>query len=93
MQKAEKLFNSAQLSYDCLIAPVAQWIEYLASNQGVGGSNPSGRTKITKPTHASAAYIFVAPGGIRKPERDPSEYAWERGRVVRLQARRREQNA
>lgn len=29
-----------------LYAPVAQWIEYLASNQGVGGSNPSGRASI-----------------------------------------------
>ncbi len=26
-----------------ILAPVAQWIEYLASNQRVGGSNPSGR--------------------------------------------------
>ncbi len=26
-------------------APVAQWIEYLASNQGVAGSSPAGRTK------------------------------------------------
>ena len=25
-------------------APVAQWIEYLASNQGVAGSSPAGRT-------------------------------------------------
>src|SRR5207245_1826139 len=27
------------------LAPVAQWIEHLASNQGVGGSNPSRRTR------------------------------------------------
>ena len=26
-------------------APVAQWTEHLASNQAVGGSNPSGRAK------------------------------------------------
>lgn len=25
-------------------APVAQWIEYLASDQGVVGSTPAGRT-------------------------------------------------
>lgn len=29
---------------DVLLAPVAQWIEYLASNQGVAGSSPAGRT-------------------------------------------------
>lgn len=29
-------------------APVAQWIEYLASNQGVVGSSPAGRTKVSK---------------------------------------------
>jgi hypothetical protein len=28
-----------------LNAPVAQWIEQLGSNESVGGSNPSGRTK------------------------------------------------
>ena len=28
----------------CELAPVAQWIEYLASNQVVGSSNLSGRT-------------------------------------------------
>lgn len=27
-------------------APVAQWIEYLASNQGAAGSNPAGRTDV-----------------------------------------------
>jgi hypothetical protein len=27
-----------------LIAPVAQWTEYLASDQGVAGSSPAGRT-------------------------------------------------
>ena len=27
-----------------ILAPVAQWIEYLTSNQMVGGSTPSGRT-------------------------------------------------
>ena len=29
-------------------APVAQWIEHLASNQGVGGSNPSGRANSNR---------------------------------------------
>ncbi len=27
------------------VAPVAQWIEYLASDQGVVGSSPAGRTR------------------------------------------------
>jgi hypothetical protein len=31
--------------YDPKLAPIAQWIEYVASNHVVGGSNPSGRTK------------------------------------------------
>ncbi len=31
--------------YYVAYAPVAQWIEYLASDQGVVGSNPAGRTR------------------------------------------------
>ena len=41
-------------------APVAQWIEYLASNQGVGGSIPSGRTKITKQIQSICGVYFCS---------------------------------
>ena len=34
------------ICYNYRHAPVAQWIEYLASNQGVVGSNPAGCTKV-----------------------------------------------
>lgn len=30
--------------YDCFHALVAQWIEHLASDQGIAGSNPAERT-------------------------------------------------
>ena len=34
-------------------APVAQWTEYLASNQGVASSTLAGRTKNTNPPQPS----------------------------------------
>ncbi len=47
----------------CLRAPVAQWIEHLTSDQGVGGSNPSGRATflnldVTHP-HRNLAPIWA----------------------------------
>jgi len=41
---AAHLFCLLHIVYDYKVAPVAQWIEYLSSEQGVGGSSPSGRT-------------------------------------------------
>ncbi len=32
------------------LAPVAQWIEHVGSNDGVGGSNPSRRTASSRQT-------------------------------------------
>ena len=46
-------FNPVKLTrmplYDIItsLALVAQWIEHLSSEQGVGGSNPSERTSIS----------------------------------------------
>lgn len=49
-----KVFNIHEI-----FAPVAQWIEYLASDQGVVGSNPAGRTVSKKTTLKKSA-----PGGF-----------------------------
>ena len=43
-------------------APVAQWIEYLASNQGVVGSNPAGCTKIKTSTQAEVLILAPSEG-------------------------------
>ncbi len=46
-------------------APVAQWIEYLASNQGVGGSNPSGRTTYSrKETYGFLSWALLPLSGV-----------------------------
>jgi hypothetical protein len=42
-RRTEKNSLRLRVQLNCLHAPVAQWIEHLASNQRVGGSSPSGR--------------------------------------------------
>ena len=39
-----------------MIAPVAQWIEQLGSNESVGGSSPSGSTSLVISLHYNLCF-------------------------------------